>query len=141
ASFPTQSPSANANLNKPVFSIDSLRDIVEKQPLAKSNPFDPPSPPLSALLPPPPNSQLVSESGPATGGRQQLSQVSSAPVSSQYAHSQPETRYQSSAPVSSQYAHSQPETRYQLVSYGQPAAPLQGQTVTTKYIYQKDSSE
>lgn len=40
--------------------INSLREIVEKQPLAKPNPFDPPSPPLSAFLPPPPNSRPVS---------------------------------------------------------------------------------
>lgn len=35
------------------FNIDALRSIVESSPLAKPNPFDPPSPPLSAFLPPP----------------------------------------------------------------------------------------
>lgn len=48
---------------KEVVNIDNLREIVEKQPLARPDPYDPPSPPLSAFLPPPPNSQLVETSG------------------------------------------------------------------------------
>nr|XP_027206355.1 uncharacterized protein DDB_G0283357-like isoform X1 [Dermatophagoides pteronyssinus] len=57
-------PNQQANSDKEVVSIDSLREIVEKQPLARPDPFDPPSPPLSAFLPPPPDSQLVESSGP-----------------------------------------------------------------------------
>lgn len=46
-----------------MFSIDSLREIVEKQPLARPDPYDPPSPPLSAFLPPPVNGQASEASG------------------------------------------------------------------------------
>ncbi|OTF81483.1 hypothetical protein BLA29_010298, partial [Euroglyphus maynei] len=72
-----------ANSDKEVVSIDSLREIVEKQPLARPNPFNPPSPPLSAFLPPPPpNSQLVESSGLQQPDQQQYQQQYQQPMAS-----------------------------------------------------------
>lgn len=110
---------------KDALTIDALRAIVERQPLAKSNPFDPPSPPLSAFLPPPPNSVPQQSSDSVhydPGQHQQLATGIQSSLDKQ--QHQSDSTYQ--------------EAKYLLQNVNEQAHGYAGQPqVETRYVYKQ----
>ncbi|KAH9497533.1 hypothetical protein DERF_013512 [Dermatophagoides farinae] len=139
-----------ANGDKGVVNIDSIREIVEKQPLARPDPFDPPSPPLSAFLPPPPNSQLVESSGSQQPDQHQYQQAmaSQTTLPEQIAANMPQSDSGSSQAYMNQ-AHPQipiqPINTFKAQEPDMPQSsfinppPMMSQPPPSKFSFSKDS--
>lgn len=105
---------------KELFSIDSLREIVDKSPLARPDPFDPPSPPLSAFLPPPPEGSIREESQPTGQQSNAVPQFAGSHSNSQQEnnnhhqqyHHQQQQQYSSQPQIQHQYAAPQAPSSY-----------------------------
>ena len=117
-----------------MFSIDSLRDIVDKEPLARPNPFDPPSPPLSSFLPPP-QGAVVQQSSSSSPQYYHGSQGNVVPQQQSYVQQQQLQSQQS-------FIQQQLQQPQQQVTYVQQQLPQQQQLLQPNtFIYTKPTPQ
>lgn len=112
---------------KELFSIDSLREIVDKSPLARPDPFDPPSPPLSAFLPPPPEGSIREEPQPTGQQSNAVPQFVGSLSNNQQEEMNNNNHHQQYHHHQQQQYSSQPQFQHQ---YAAPQAP-------SSYVYKE----
>ncbi|KAI2811611.1 hypothetical protein BLOT_002789 [Blomia tropicalis] len=127
--------------SKELFSIDSLREIVEKQPLARPNPFDPPSPPLSTFLPSPPeapNQVAPQQTGiipPQYVSNYQTQQSESQSVPQQQYQTQQSNNYvYTNSPSEPMVSNVVPTNNNEIIRGEKSALTIQSQSPVTEYL-------